>query len=136
MIFMVLTSEYHGKLAMDPHLSKNCPIVFGSNLQNKKKISHGQCPFCMQMLFQQSISPKKTAFKIPKVLEQSRSWLKFLNRKFLSDDMESMYICELRFEEKYINPKGNRVRLTIVEFSTANNISKRISKEKTFCLTS
>ena len=55
--------------------------------------------------------PTKAAFKIPKDLERRKSWLKFLNRKDLSENMNYIYICELHFEEQFMNRNENRVRL-------------------------
>ena len=55
--------------------------------------------------------PSKTAFKIPKDLEQRRKWLKFLNRQDLSENMKYIYKCELHFEEKFLIRNENRVRL-------------------------
>ena len=58
-----------------------------------------------------SKDPSKAAFKIPKDLEQRRKWLKFLNRQDLPENMKYIYICELHFEEKFLNQNENRVRL-------------------------
>ena len=57
------------------------------------------------------VTQRRAAFKIPKDLERRKSWLKFLNRKNLSEDMKYIYICELHFEEKFLNRNKNRVRL-------------------------
>ena len=55
--------------------------------------------------------PTKVAFKIPKDQERRKRWLKFLNRKHLSEDMKYIYICELLFGEKFKSPTENRVRV-------------------------
>ena len=55
---------------------------------------------------------KKAAFRLPKDPDLKERWLKFLNRKDVNDDMKYVYVCDLHFEEKYLNRANvHRIRL-------------------------
>ena len=68
---------------------------------------------CSLLLFLELAgSPVQSSLQgIPKDLEQQRKWPKFLNRQDLLENMKYIYICELHFEEKFLNQNENRVRL-------------------------
>ena len=53
--------------------------------------------------------PSKAALRLPKDLELKERWLQFLNRKNFTEDMEYYRICELHFEEHYLNQSKQRV---------------------------
>ena len=53
----------------------------------------------------------KAAFRIPRDPDLKERWLKFLNRKDLAGEIKYVYVCELHFEEKYLNRTNTRLRL-------------------------
>ena len=57
---------------------------------------------------------KRAAFRIPEEKHQKQIWLKFLNRKDLSSDVSFIYICELHFEEKFLN-RSNKKRVRLIK---------------------
>ena len=81
MVVMILFAVYHGWLT-------SLKIVFfsiGLRLQNKK---NNVCSV-YKCYSNKAGHQTKPAFKILEDLERRRSWLKFLNRKDLSEDMNS-----------------------------------------------
>ena len=111
MVVMILTAVHNGQrqLTMD-HVSQK--TVFSSiRLRIKRKETMANVCSVYKCYSNKAGHPTKAAFKIPKDLELRKSRLKLLNRKYRSEDMKYIYICELNFEEKNISRNENRVRL-------------------------
>ena len=53
----------------------------------------------------------KAVFRLPVKSETRTKWFRFLNRKDLKEDASFIFICELHFEEKFLNRNKERTRL-------------------------
>ena len=50
-------------------------------------------------------------FSAPSDANLGAKWMTFINRKYLDINSNSVLVCELHFEEKYLQRNENRVRL-------------------------
>ena len=74
--------------------------------------------------------PSKAAFRIPQGSDLKDRWLKFINRKDLTGEMKYVYVCELHFEEQYLNRTNSRLRLHNAKRPIPTIFSQQIQEKK------